>query len=297
MVGQQRNRLEPVRLEHRPPQRRWSPPAPLLSVRTSRCRSSPFPCQMESRAHALEVASALKEDRRAPEHRHRLQVLVRQGQPHQRVGRARALDSKQAPPVFAEIRSSLGLPGAHRRARGLPNAPSVGQAVDVLQIPAFLCRQTTCRSRPAATGKVVNVKKGEFLAPGTWRMSSPRSWAAGNLNVLLHRVGGIEDDRTRPDWCAPEWGQLSRMSETSVFVAERRSRARSPAQLRLPPPTILATTFAIVLTAPETVPSVTSDDLTRRRGREAAGRSARHQGMPVSAATSTCRPDSRRHLG
>jgi 2-dehydro-3-deoxyphosphooctonate aldolase (KDO 8-P synthase) len=108
------------------------------------------PCQLESRQHAMEVASAL--------------------------------------PIFAEIRSSLGLPvltDVHEPAQ----CAEVAQAVDVLQIPAFLCRQTDLLQAAAASGKVVNVKKGQFLAP--WDMANvvTKITSAGNCNVLVTERG------------------------------------------------------------------------------------------------------------
>ncbi len=106
------------------------------------------PCQLESRAHALEVAL----------------------------------------PIFAEIRSSLGMPvltDVHEAAQ----CAEVAQAVDVLQIPAYLCRQTDLLLAAAATGKVVNVKKGQFLAP--WDMANvvAKITGAGNRNVLVTERG------------------------------------------------------------------------------------------------------------
>ena len=127
------------------------------------------PCQLESRAHALEVAGALKEIAGRLEDRPCLQDLVRQGQPHLGLRPRGAIGLEQALPIFAEIRSSLGLPvltDVHEAAQ----CAEAAQAVDVLQIPAFLCRQTDLLLAAAATGKVVNVKKGQFLAP--WDMAN-----------------------------------------------------------------------------------------------------------------------------
>src|ERR1700757_4015362 len=126
------------------------------------------PCQLESRAHALEVASALKEIAG------RLGIGLVYKTSFDKANRtsvsaARGLGLQQALPVFAEIRSSLGLPvltDVHEPAQ----CAEVAQAVDVLQIPAFLCRQTDLLLAAAATGKVVNVKKGQFLAP--WDMAN-----------------------------------------------------------------------------------------------------------------------------
>ena len=121
------------------------------------------PCQLESRAHALEVAGALKEIAG------RLKIGLVYKTSFDKANRtsgsaARGVGLAQALPIFAEIRSSLGLPvltDVHEASQ----CAEAAQAVDVLQIPAFLCRQTDLLLAAAATGKVVNVKKGQFLAP------------------------------------------------------------------------------------------------------------------------------------
>jgi 2-dehydro-3-deoxyphosphooctonate aldolase (KDO 8-P synthase) len=100
----------------------------------------------------------------------------------------RGIGLAQALPIFAEIRSSLGLPvltDVHEPSQ----CAEVAQAVDVLQIPAFLCRQTDLLLAAAATGKVVNVKKGQFLAP--WEMANVVSkvTGGGNPNVLVTERG------------------------------------------------------------------------------------------------------------
>src|SRR6201987_4345986 len=145
------------------------------------------PCQLESRAHALEVASALKEIGA------RLKIGLVYKTSFDKANRTsaagvRGLGLKQSLPVFAEIRSSLGLPvltDVHEAGQ----CADVAQAVDVLQIPAFLCRQTDLLLAAAATGKVVNVKKGQFLAP--WDMANvvAKITGAGNPNVLVTERG------------------------------------------------------------------------------------------------------------
>ena len=145
------------------------------------------PCQLESRAHALEVAAALKEIatrlgiglvyKTSFDKANRTSAAGQRG-----IGLAKAL------PIFAEIRESLGLPvltdvhDAHQ-------CDDVAQAVDILQIPAFLCRQTDLLLAAAATGKVVNVKKGQFLAP--WDMANvvAKITGGGNANVLVTERG------------------------------------------------------------------------------------------------------------
>jgi 2-dehydro-3-deoxyphosphooctonate aldolase (KDO 8-P synthase) len=145
------------------------------------------PCQLESRSHALEVAAALKEIAR------RLGVGLVYKTSFDKANRtsasgARGLGLKQSLPIFAEIRSSLGLPvltDVHEPAQ----CAEVAEAVDILQIPAFLCRQTDLLVAAAATGKVVNVKKGQFLAP--WDMANVvgKITTSGNPNVLVTERG------------------------------------------------------------------------------------------------------------
>jgi 2-dehydro-3-deoxyphosphooctonate aldolase (KDO 8-P synthase) len=145
------------------------------------------PCQLESRAHALEVAAALKEIAG------RLGIGLVYKTSFDKANRTsasamRGIGLAQALPIFAEIRSSLGLPvltDVHEASQ----CAEVAKAVDVLQIPAFLCRQTDLLLAAAATGKVVNVKKGQFLAP--WDMANvvAKITGAGNPNVLVTERG------------------------------------------------------------------------------------------------------------
>jgi 2-dehydro-3-deoxyphosphooctonate aldolase (KDO 8-P synthase) len=145
------------------------------------------PCQLESRAHALEVACALKEIAG------RLKVGLVYKTSFDKANRtsanaARGIGLKQSLPIFAEIRTSLGLPvltDVHDAAQ----CAEVAQVVDVLQVPAFLCRQTDLLLAAAATGKVVNVKKGQFLAP--WDMANvvAKITGGGNSNVLVTERG------------------------------------------------------------------------------------------------------------
>jgi 2-dehydro-3-deoxyphosphooctonate aldolase (KDO 8-P synthase) len=145
------------------------------------------PCQLESRAHALEVAGALKEIA------DRLKIGLVYKTSFDKANRtsgsaARGIGLAQALPIFAEIRSSLGLPvltDVHEAAQ----CADVAQAVDVLQIPAFLCRQTDLLLAAAATGKAVNVKKGQFLAPWEMKNVVNKITGGGNPNVLLTERG------------------------------------------------------------------------------------------------------------
>src|SRR5438552_995318 len=141
------------------------------------------PCVLESRGHALDMAGALKEIAA------RLGIGLVYKTSYDKANRtsaaaARGIGLSQALPIFAEIRSSLNMPvltDVHEPSQ----CAEVAQAVDVLQIPAFLCRQTDLLLAAAATGKVVNVKKGQFLAP--WDMANvvAKITGAGNGNVLV----------------------------------------------------------------------------------------------------------------
>ncbi|MGG5890594.1 3-deoxy-8-phosphooctulonate synthase [Falsiroseomonas sp. HC035] len=145
------------------------------------------PCQMESRAHALETAAALRDIAE------RLGIGLIYKTSFDKANRtsasaARGVGMAKALPVFAEIRESLGLPvltDVHDAAQCAPLA----EVVDVLQIPAFLCRQTDLLLAAAATGRVVNVKKGQFLAPWDMKNVAAKLIGAGNPQVLLTERG------------------------------------------------------------------------------------------------------------
>ena len=145
------------------------------------------PCQLESRAHALEMASALKEITR------RLGIGLIYKTSFDKANRtsassARGLGLRAALPVFAEIRETLGLPvvtDVHEPAQ----CAVVAEAVDVLQIPAFLCRQTDLLIAAAETGRAVKIKKGQFLAPWDMKNVARKVASAGNENILLCERG------------------------------------------------------------------------------------------------------------
>ena len=145
------------------------------------------PCQMESRAHALEMATALKE----------IAVRLNLGLVYKtsfdKANRTsfsgkRGIGLEDAIPVFAEIREKLGLPivtDVHE----IEQCARVAPVVDVLQIPAFLCRQTDLLVAAARTGKVVKIKKGQFLAPWDMRNVVAKVTESGNPNVLVTERG------------------------------------------------------------------------------------------------------------
>src|SRR5215510_3766587 len=145
------------------------------------------PCALESRDHALEMATALKEIAQ------RAGVGLIYKTSFDKANRtsansARGLGLDLALPIFAEIRERIGIPvltDVHEREQCAPAA----EVVDVLQIPAFLCRQTDLLVAAAETGRVVNVKKGQFLAPWDMKNVIAKITGAGNANVLTTERG------------------------------------------------------------------------------------------------------------
>jgi 2-dehydro-3-deoxyphosphooctonate aldolase (KDO 8-P synthase) len=145
------------------------------------------PCQLESRQHALEMAHALKEIGQ------RLNVGIIYKTSFDKANRtsataARGIGLEGALPIFAEIREVTGLPVL----TDVHNEEQCGiaaQAVDVLQIPAFLSRQTDLLLAAAATGKAINIKKGQFLAPWDMKNVIAKVVGAGNPNVMACERG------------------------------------------------------------------------------------------------------------
>ncbi len=145
------------------------------------------PCALEGRGHALEMAYALKE------------IAAKLGfgliykssfdkANRTSVTSARGIGLNEALPIFSEIRESVGLPvvtDVHEAADCGP----VAEAVDVLQIPAFLCRQTDLLVAAGRTGKPVKVKKGQFLAPWDMKNVVDKILSTGNLNILVTERG------------------------------------------------------------------------------------------------------------
>ncbi len=145
------------------------------------------PCQMESRSHALEMATALKEIAEKLGFGLVFKASFDKANRTSLSGR-RGIGLEAALPVFAEIRETLALPvvtDVHEGAQCALLAP----VVDVLQIPAFLCRQTDLLVAAAKTGRVVKVKKGQFLAPWDMKNVVEKIVVSGNPNVLLTERG------------------------------------------------------------------------------------------------------------
>src|SRR5215218_2113163 len=145
------------------------------------------PCAMESRDHALETASALKEIAA------RLGIGLVYKSSFDKANRtsassARGLGLDKALPIFAEVKERLGLP-VTTDVHEIEQCRPVAEVVDILQIPAFLCRQTDLLVAAAETGRVVNVKKGQFLAPWDMKNVVDKITGAGNANVLVTERG------------------------------------------------------------------------------------------------------------
>ncbi|MBV8548003.1 MAG: 3-deoxy-8-phosphooctulonate synthase [Alphaproteobacteria bacterium] len=145
------------------------------------------PCQLESRAHALEMSTALRDVaqkygvglvyKTSFDKANRSSIKTQRGL---------GLDASLS--IFAEIRESVGLPvmtDIHEREQ----CAEVAKAVDVLQIPAFLCRQTDLLLAAGETGRVINVKKGQFLAPWDMKNVAAKIASTGNENIMLCERG------------------------------------------------------------------------------------------------------------
>jgi 2-dehydro-3-deoxyphosphooctonate aldolase (KDO 8-P synthase) len=145
------------------------------------------PCALESRAHALEMSHALAE------------MTARLGMGfiyktsfdkanRTSIAAERGLGLEASLPILAEVRETYGCPvltDVHAPEQCAP----VAEAVDVLQIPAFLCRQTDLLVAAAKTGRPINIKKGQFLAPWDMKNVAKKVAAAGNENILLCERG------------------------------------------------------------------------------------------------------------
>ena len=145
------------------------------------------PCALESRAHALEMCGALVE----------MTAKLGMGLIYKTsfdkanrtsVEGARGLGMEKGLPIMAELRERFGVPvltDVHAPEQCAP----VAEAVDVLQIPAFLCRQTDLLVAAAKTGRAMNIKKGQFLAPWDMKQVVRKVEAAGNRNIMVCERG------------------------------------------------------------------------------------------------------------
>ncbi|MEK9661266.1 MAG: 3-deoxy-8-phosphooctulonate synthase [Alphaproteobacteria bacterium] len=145
------------------------------------------PCALESRAHALEMAHALTEMARE------LGIGLVYKSSFDKANRtsimsARGLGMADCLPIFAEVRETFGCPVITDIHTAEQCAP-VAEAVDILQIPAFLCRQTDLVVAAAETGAALHIKKGQFLAPWDMRNVVAKAKAAGNDRVIVCERG------------------------------------------------------------------------------------------------------------
>ena len=165
------------------------------------------PCAMESRSHALEMAKALKEEadklgfgliyKSSFDKANRTSVSSERG-----IGLYKAMD------IFAEVRGTVGCPvltDVHEPHQ----CALVAETVDVLQIPAYLCRQTDLLVAAAQTGRAINIKKGQFLAPWDMKNVVAKCVQAGNENLMVCERGAsfgyntlISDMRALPELAA-----------------------------------------------------------------------------------------------
>jgi 2-dehydro-3-deoxyphosphooctonate aldolase (KDO 8-P synthase) len=145
------------------------------------------PCQIESRAHTMEIAGALHEMSQS------LGIGIIYKSSYDKANRTsstaqRGIGMVEGLKILAEVRETFGMPvltDVHDAAHCAPAA----EAVDVLQIPAFLCRQTDLLLAAGATGKAINVKKGQFLAPWDMKNVAAKIASTGNENIILCERG------------------------------------------------------------------------------------------------------------
>jgi 2-dehydro-3-deoxyphosphooctonate aldolase (KDO 8-P synthase) len=157
------------------------------------------PCVIESRDHSLKIAESIISITDA------LNIPFIFKSSFDKANRS-ASDSFRGPAIqeglqiLSDVKKELGIPvltDVH-----LPDqCKEVGEVVDVLQIPAFLCRQTDLLHAAGKTGKVVNIKKGQFLAPDKMRFAADKVHSTGNKNILLTERGssfgyGLVSDMT-----------------------------------------------------------------------------------------------------
>jgi len=161
--------------------------APIQISNTKKLALLAGPCALESRDHALDVSGQLKEIA------DRLGIGLVYKTSFDKANRtsissARGIGLEAALPIFQEIRETTGLP-VLTDVHTAEQCALAAKAVDVLQIPAFLCRQTDLLIAAARTGKVINVKKGQFLAPWDMKNVIAKVTEAGNPNVMACERG------------------------------------------------------------------------------------------------------------
>jgi 2-dehydro-3-deoxyphosphooctonate aldolase (KDO 8-P synthase) len=145
------------------------------------------PNTLESRAHAMEMSAALKEIA----DKFKIDLIYKSSfdkANRSSVKSSRGMGLKAAAPIFAEVREKTGLPvitDVHENEQCAP----IAEVVDILQIPAFLCRQTDLLLAAGKTGKPINVKKGQFLAPEDMGNIATKIASTGNNKIMLCERG------------------------------------------------------------------------------------------------------------
>ena len=165
------------------------------------------PCAMESRSHALEMAEALKVE--ADELGFGLIYKSSFDKANRTsAGSERGIGLDKAMDIFSEVRDTIGCPvltDVHEPHQ----CAVVAESVDVLQIPAYLCRQTDLLVAAAETGRAINIKKGQFLAPWDMKNVVAKCVQAGNENLMVCERGAsfgyntlVSDMRSLPELAA-----------------------------------------------------------------------------------------------
>ncbi len=145
------------------------------------------PCQMESRQQALEMSGALAEIGR----KYGVNMIYKTSfdkANRSSINTQRGIGLKESLPIFAEVREASGLP-VLTDIHDISQVAPVAEAVDVLQIPAFLCRQTDLLLAAGKTGRAINVKKGQFLAPWDMKNVAAKIVSTGNEKIMLCERG------------------------------------------------------------------------------------------------------------
>jgi 2-dehydro-3-deoxyphosphooctonate aldolase (KDO 8-P synthase) len=145
------------------------------------------PCQMESREHAFMMAESIKKIT------DRLGIGFVYKSSFDKANRTsisgkRGIGLDKALPIFQDIKDTFGCPvltDIHEK----DQCDAVAEVIDILQIPAFLCRQTDLLIAAAKTGKIINIKKGQFLAPWDMQNVAKKVADSGNQNILLTERG------------------------------------------------------------------------------------------------------------
>ncbi len=145
------------------------------------------PCQLESKDHAFDIAGFLKEICQELDINYIFKSSFDKAN-RSSISSTRGIGIDKSLPIFQELNSKLGCPiltDVHSEDQCMV----LGEVVDILQIPAFLCRQTDLLKAAAETGKIVNVKKGQFLAPWDMKNIVKKLEAFGNNNIMLTERG------------------------------------------------------------------------------------------------------------